>query len=462
MPNFTLPGFTSGTAAVDPGSPAAGAMVLELLTKLMESAEAKAASARAEAAELCRSAFGVMRSRMEATTAARWCHYNDYIYYSIRLLNLVKQLSARHVWSFADSRRPVTDPSAILYPEELAWLYNELGLVCCCEGNMYDAIAVWEQGYEINKLVEEGARTGQFIVQSKLHLAHTFMELGAINTADQYLKETEDANEELNNEDYRARICGYKGLLAHLRGNLPAAEKCYEWATKCLGRTDRSMRRLRRPISGGVVDKRGVQDLADKIGGWSAGDGDANPRAKSIFLRHWADLKIKTKEYAGATELLRESRALAEAHDYPDLIAYARKSQGHLFRAQGDFPKARYEYEAAQAAARRMGIRRLEADLLSELSHLALDQRDAETARIRALEGMRIANELGLGLRQCHGLVVLGRANLELEQDEFGIACLQWAERLSRKSGYWLRAQEADGRLRDRGELPLDDVTSYS
>ena len=101
-----------------------------------------------------------------------------------------------------------------------------------------------------------------------------------------------------------------------------------------------------------------------------------------------------------------------------------------------------------------MGIRRLEADVLSELSRLALDHGDTEAACTHAMEGMRIANELGLGLRQCHGLVVLGLAALKAERRDLGIAYLRVAYRLSRKAGYWLRAQEADKELRKLGETP--------
>ena len=113
--------------------------------------------------------------------------YHEYIRFSVRLLNLVKAHAGEDLWTHADAREAATNTNGtgVLYPEELAWLYNELGLACCCEGSMHDAYAVWEQGYEVNKLVEEGEDTGQFIVQSKLHFSHTFMELGNIDSADE-------------------------------------------------------------------------------------------------------------------------------------------------------------------------------------------------------------------------------------------------------------------------------------
>lgn len=386
LPNFSLPGFTTGTTPVYPGSKRAGELVKNLLTGLIDGAQgAKVGGTRNdidEARDLCRAAFGVMRSRMEATTAARWCPYREYIRFSVRLLNLVKEHAGTDLWTHADARKAATNKNGtgVLYPEELAWLYNELGLACCCEGSMHDAYAVWEQGYEVNKLVEEGEDTGQFIVQSKLHFSHTFMELGNIDSADEWLEVTDRANFALGNSDYDGRILGYKGLLAHLRGNLKEAELFYAHAH-------------------GVLRRAG-----------------GNPRAESIFLRHRTDLLISVNNLEKADELLREARALADTHDHPDLVAYMRCSLGHLRRAHGDFDAARFEYRAALSEAREMGIRRLEADVLSELSRLALDHGDTEAACTHAMEGMRIANELGLGLRQCHGLVVLGLAALKAEQ----------------------------------------------
>lgn len=435
MPNFALPGFTTGTAAVDPGSQIAGELVTDLLDALLQRAGEKPSgetnSAEAgkpdELRNLCRAAFGVMRSRMEATSAARWCPYDKYIRYGVRLINLARKLSPKgraglwsraEIWKSTDKTFNVEDSEGILYPEELAWLYNDLGLALCCEGDMHDTYAVWEQGFEINQLIETGQDSGQFTVQSKLHLSHTYMELGNIDAADRWLEETERANTILDSRDYDGRIWGYKALLAHLRGSVQDAESMYSNA----------------------------RELFRQEGG--------NPRAESIFLQHWADLKISTRDYSQAKEFLRDSRSLAEHKQHPDLVAYVRNSQGHLYRAQRQFDKARHEYDAALSEARRMGIRRLEADVLSELSRLALDQGEHDAARLRAMEAMRLANELGLGLRQCHGLVVLGLANVAANRHDLGIAYLQVAHRLSRESGYWLRAQEAEERLRRLGVAP--------
>ncbi|NIR27841.1 MAG: hypothetical protein GWN84_00580, partial [Gammaproteobacteria bacterium] len=77
--------------------------------------------------------------------------------------------------------------------------------------------------------------------------------------------------------------------------------------------------------------------------------------------------------------------------------------------------------------ARNIGIRRLEADALSELSRLALDLGDAENARRRAMGALRLSNELGLGLRKTHGLVVLGLATVRAGPMDLGKSYLRQA-----------------------------------
>lgn len=284
---------------------------------------------------------------------------------------------------------------------------------------MHDTYGVWEQGYELNRLIEGGEAPGQYVVQSQLHLAHTFIEMGLLQNADQYLLETERSNRFLEDQDYQGRIVGYRGLIAHLRGDWGEADDLYRDATR----------------------------IINEAGG--------NPRAEGIFQRFHGDLKLARGEYKEAADLIWASRAVAEAGHHPDLIAFAIKSRAHLHRSLGEFREARLAYDDALARARKYGIRRLEADILSELSRLALDLGDIETARRRAIEAMSIANELGLGLRQTHGLVVLGIAALRGGQRELGFAYLRHACSLATRQQYWSRRREAEQLLRDAGE-PMD------
>lgn len=86
IPNFSLPGFTAGTATVDPGNSKESARVVtDVFERLHAAAEREGEKqenkreGQRNAQSLCRAAFGVVRSRMEAITTPRWCMYDDYL-----------------------------------------------------------------------------------------------------------------------------------------------------------------------------------------------------------------------------------------------------------------------------------------------------------------------------------------------------------------------------------------------
>lgn len=418
IPNFTLPGFTAGTATVDPGSsPESSTVVTDIFTRLHEAAEkATEENEQVVARDLSRAAFGVVRSRMEANTAPRWTTYDNYLRILVKIGNLAKTLSP-NVWDYAERHDiySVEDSHGPFYADELAWLYNEIGLVSYAEGTMLDAHAVWEQGYEINRVIDSFEEGGRYLFQSLCNLGAVYVHYGHLNTAELYLHQAEHVNYYLKDDDHAGRITGYLGLVQHLRGDLQHADEKYA---------------------------EGLEKL--KIA--------RNPRAESIFLRHRADLKIQQNDLDIAGQLVQTSRSLAEAERYPELIAYARLSLGHIYRKQKDYRKAQREYNAVYAEGRRIGMRRLQAEALTELSRLALDLGDAQLARERAIESLRIANELVLGLRQTHDLVVLGLADIETGQAELGVAYLRHAKRIAGRQEYRLRAYEIEEYLQKYGE----------
>lgn len=419
IPNFTLPGFTAGTATVDPGdSKEAAAVVTDIFGRLHAASEKAAANDNENqdaAQRLCRAAFGVVRSRMESNTSPRWTTYDDYLRILIKTGNLAKKISP-NVWDYAERHdlSSVEDVDGPLYADELAWLYNEIGLARYSEGTMQDAYGVWEQGHEINRVIDSFEEGGRYLFQSLCNLGAVYVHLGNLSTAERYLRQAEHVNFQLKDEDHAGRVIGYLGVVQHLRGNLQQADDKYAVAL------------------GKIEDAR-------------------NPRAQSIFLRHRTDLKIQQGDLTMAGALIQMSRSLAEAERYPELIAYSRLSLGHLHRSQKDYEKALREYNFALNTGRRIGMRRLEAETLTELSRLAYDLGDAEIARHRATESLRIANDLVLGLRQTHDLVVLGLATIQTGQRDLGIAYLRHAKRIAERQEYRLRSYEAEEHLQRYG-----------
>ncbi len=417
LPNFTLAGFTSGSAAVHPGSRQSGDTVRALFERILASAEEAWQSGReAEARQLCRSLLGLVRSRMEANTTPRWLSFGQYVGFGIRLIDLAKRVSPG-LWRHRGrhERALIEHPDAPLYADELAFIYNDLGLAYCAEGYMLDALDVWQEGYDINQVLEGDTPVPLYSLQSQLHLAHTFLELGHLPTALRYLGETEATNHKVEDKDYAARIDGYRGVIAHLRAQLGEAEAYYE----------RALTALR------------------ELGG--------NHRAQSVFLRHRAALARELNRPDKAHEYVQAARACAELGQFPDLVAYARITHGHVLQRQGLHEQACLELSVGLAEARRLGIRRMEVEALSNLARLALALGDTETAIGRAQEALSIANELGLGLRRTHGLVLLGRAHVKGGNFDLGASYLEHARRLGERQDYWLRVHEADAELQRIG-----------
>lgn len=418
LPNFTLAGFTSSRAAVHPGSPTAAKLIRQLFDRLHERALNEMAAGRAEAArELCRSLFGIMRSRMETNTVPRWTTYPDYIRFGLRLADLARSLSPGS-WSFREPHElaEIEDPGASLYADEVAFVYNDIGLTLCAEGYMQDTLALWEQGYEINRILEGTAEVPIYSLQSQLHLGHTFLELGELAIADQYLDEAARTNLAIGDHDYAGRILGYQALIRFYEGNLEKADALYTEAFQQL----------------------------EEAGG--------NPRAQSFFLNHRAKLAIFRGNLDQAEEYLHSSHALAASIHAEDLLAYTGTVRGRLHRERGAFPEANSEYHAALAEARRLGIGRLEAEVLAGLCRVASDLGDTALARRRAMAALGLANELGLGLRQSLCLVLLGVATIAADQPKLGSAYLRLAKRLGDSQRHWLHHRRAERHLRELGE----------
>jgi tetratricopeptide (TPR) repeat protein len=419
LPNFTLAGFTSGNAACHPGDKERSKQVTALFDLFCSRAfESKNFEDRRS---LVRSAFGIMRSRMDSNTVPRWTRYDEYIQLGLRLLNLIKTIArdgdeengTKEMWDYYDRTFAERKQSfnGILYADELAWLYNDIGLALCSEGSMADAYSLWEQGYEIDRITDSDDEGGQYMVQSHLHMSHLFLELGRLRRASQFLTTTERVNASYGDQDFRGRITGYRGLLAHLSGNLDEAETLYADSIKTLRETGRH-----------------------------------NVRAESVFNRYWADLLLTKGDLEEAEKKAEIALSLAREGDFPDLEAYARKSRAHVWREKekNDPRKARAEYSAAMEIAIQHGIKRLQSDIHSELARLALDVGDWETARIRAMESLNLANELSLGLRRTHGLIVLGLAMDAGGNRPLAINYLQHALAAANRQGYYLRGREAE------------------
>jgi hypothetical protein len=432
LPDFGLSGFLSGRVGVDPGLEEYR-QVEDLFEAIETRARQSLDSSRdgggqnlGEARNLCRDAFSLIRGRMEANTAARWCKdYFEYARIGIKTARLAKRVSPNR-WSYCEQTgitEQVEHQDGPLYLAELAWLYNDVGLALNALGQVRDAYSMWEQTYEIGRLVERPETGSGLQIESLFNLCMCFIDMGMLPAAKRLLDQI--GGDDIGGlDEVKARVHGITGLIDHLHGNLRKADGAYDSCIEMLAASQ-------------------------------------NLRALSIFLKHRADLQIAMGKVDYARQLIRESRAVAEGGVFPDLVLYLRVTEGHLRtkeRSQESahdgtrFDGARVEYRAVLREAQRLKMRKLEAEVEFSLARLALDEGDAEAARQLAMRSLTIANELGLSLRITHSLVVLGLAMLKAEQPKLGIAYLRHARRLAYDQEYWHRGWEAERKLQELGE----------
>lgn len=425
LPAFGLSGFTSGRLGIDP-NPDHCHQIHELFERLLQKGDEYLSAGRRGAAQaLCRDVYGLIRTRMEANTAPRWCKYEEYLQYGLRVAILAKR-AAPGTWSYCehpDAHRFAEHDEAPLYPAELAWLYNDIAIALSAAGHVPHACSFWEQTYEIVRLIEDPRTGGGYHTEVLLSLAYSFIERGRLSAATLYLADAERILREVDDEDVKARILGLRGLIAHLQGNLQSATDLYELCLKGL--------------------RSGT-----------------NLRAQSIFSKHLADVKLATRQCAHeeADLLIRVSRSIAESGVFPELVANARMSEGHrLFRTE-DLVKARLEYKTVLQEAQARGCIKLEVRALTALARLVLAQKDADGARDHAMKALRLANQYGLELRKTHGLVVLGLATLETGSTHLGIEYLRLAKRIADRQEYWARSREAENKLLELGVDPREEA----
>ena len=85
LPSFALSGFTSAASTVYPGDrQSAGKKTVVGLLESLKKQRSRADRDKNEQVELCRAAFGVVRSRMVATTVSRWSRYDEYLRFLLR------------------------------------------------------------------------------------------------------------------------------------------------------------------------------------------------------------------------------------------------------------------------------------------------------------------------------------------------------------------------------------------
>jgi tetratricopeptide (TPR) repeat protein len=409
LPGLQLPGVTSGKEIVDPGNKRGQDVSQDLFKTLCE--KAKNSKNDLAASDLCRASFSILRSRFSTNTVARWGTYTDYVKNLLLLFDTAKHVSKEH-WDFNEPTKTgfenCSAENAPLYSDELAWVYNEIGITSFSIGDSLTAAAITGEGFEINRLIDKEFE-GRYTFQSNVNKGAVNLHYGKLDVSMNYLKKAFEIANKLESKSLIGRARGYIALVKYLNGNLEEANKEFDQAYIEL---------------------------------------DDNPRAKSYFLTMHGELLLKLGRDEDAIEKIEQSRHIAESAYYPDFAYYAKLAMANYFVKKGEHIKAQNEFQQVLQFAKDKHLRRLETGTLSGMSTLAEKLGDYSTAISRAVESLKISNEYSLRLHQTLSMIVLGRALINGHQHrKLGIACLQTAKAMAKKQEYFLRFNEAEEEL---------------
>jgi tetratricopeptide (TPR) repeat protein len=289
------------------------------------------------------------------------------------LLNAIRTAKRMPLWvNEKGLRNKVERRTGVLYADELAWLYNELGLVAFSTGLVADSYALFRAGQHVNAVAERGFH-GHRWCASEINLGLVQIERGHLVRGRYHLDSAVRTAHSLQDDVLKARANGHLGLVHHLMGNYERSGNLYNEAI----------------------------DQLLRVG---------NHRGASIFLMHRGDLRRRTQKFVEAASDLRESVAAAESGRHPDMVHYSKLADAKLRRAQRN-TVALEELTPAIDFARRLGIPRLECDAQIVQGQIALEQGEYDMAGRLAVSSLGIASSLGLRLRLTGSLILLGRVS---------------------------------------------------
>lgn len=416
---FRLSGFSTEEPEMHPGTVEGHRLVASTVDTLLTTLQEGSRTGGREQRDLLRATFGVLRSRWTATSMGRLArlsedkaggrpraHYDDYQRRLAMLLNAIRAVDP------GGMETPVADLAVrgdgVLYADELAWLYNELGLVALCQGSMLDAYALFRQGQHVSAAAERGARGHRWCL-AEINLAHVQLERGRLVRARHHLANALRTAAALRDDDLATAAVGYSGLLHHLSGEYSSADTHYGRAI----------------------------NLAEERG---------NRRAASIFLRHRSDLWRRRGSVDHAMDDIQRSLAMAESGRHHDLLHFARVAESHARLGRGEQPGTA-SMEGALEFARRAGLPKLEVDAYTVQIHIALKQDDLEFASRRAVEALAIASSHHMGLHVTTMLVLAGRVARKQARHEAARSLFRAAVALGEWQGYQLQIENAEQEL---------------
>ncbi|WP_159007895.1 SIR2 family protein [Bradyrhizobium sp. S69] len=259
------------------------------------------------------------------------------------------------------------------YSGDIAWLYNECGVLCLVQGRLNDASKLFSEAMRALLPIERRGTPAALTASVRLNRALVDIELGNLPKAGTALRDIVSQQDE--HRAVRWIAFGYLGLIEHIRGNLDEARSRYDSAIKALTAMKRN-------------------------------------RAASIFSRHCADLcrNLKGEDNLKLAEQIADNAVnLAAAGSHADVLQQARLSR---LRIQADrhgsalFARLRKELEGIEAYAKVMGMPRLEVETAHVDAYFRCQLGDLTMAMKSITRSLAIANDCDLVLRKISGTLL--------------------------------------------------------
>jgi tetratricopeptide (TPR) repeat protein len=304
----------------------------------------------------------------------RQCAYHDRQVAAWKLRNPTKP----HELEPAPLQKP-------FYSEEIAWLYNEAGVLSYTQGRMLDAKTFFARATTAAGRIEP-EETGAIRTRIALNCAMADIERGRLTLAEPALitiSRIEDEHPAL-----LRLAAGLLGLVNHIRGRYPTAEKHYKEALN----DDSREKHL------GLVSLQ-------------------RTRAASIISRYYGDMLRVQGRFEKAGRLLRQSATLAIEGGHEDIRHQARLAALNLELAEAgvgrqphptvDGSRIHKELDVIEDYAYHMGMPRLQCEIDLIRALLRQTDGDLQAAAAVASRGLTVASANELRLRKTRFLLRL-------------------------------------------------------
>lgn len=298
-------------------------------------------------------------------------------------------------------------PPQPLYRDDFGWLFNERGVVALVQGNLYDAVPLFQRAIHImNHRDHDGVRDASLhaaVRRVKLNLSIAQIERGNLSAASAQLQSLLLPGDRQGH--YGSTVSwianGYLGLIKHLGGDLRAAQTAYDHTI-------------------------------------SLAESKEMLRLQSIFRRLRSDLHRALGMHEQTLADCDLAIAAAKHSEQRDILWAARltRVKAQLNESRMDQPDISPTIEDCLVYARTMPLPRLESEALRLQAELLLRQGDRVLAGKLAANAAAVASHAGLRLLKISAMRTYAKVLDRREMSNNSDVIIQEANREAERRGY--------------------------